>query len=143
MDTFDLAGGDPYPSALARNDDCTVLSDGTVVHSDNTPPVGPSTALRADTGFNQFAATKAGLVTDTGWTWENVTFAPTPLLQQTSGAGVLSTRPLNERVSGTTYSSVLDNTPLWEHLREQRPARRSHPGVPQERSSVPPTRSPP
>jgi hypothetical protein len=118
MGSFDLAGGDPYPSALARNDDCTVLSDGTVVHSDNTPPVGPSTALRADTGFNQFAPTKAGLVSDTGWSWENVTFTPTPLLQQTSGAGVLSTRPLNERVSGTTYSSVLDNTPLWEHLRD-------------------------
>jgi hypothetical protein len=115
--TFDLSAGDPYPSGLARDDNCTVLGDGTVAHSDNSPAVGPSNSLRADTGFNQFAATKAGLISDTDWTWENVTTAPTPLLQQISGAGVVSTRLLKEKVGGTTYLYDVDNTPLWEHLR--------------------------
>jgi hypothetical protein len=112
-----FAAGDSFPADQVRLDNCTVLSDGTVVHSDNTPPVGPSTALRADTGFSQFQATKAGLVTDWTWTWENVVSAPTPLLQQTSGSGTLSTRPIREKVTGTDYNAVLDNTPLWEHLR--------------------------
>lgn len=113
----DFKNGGTYPASEVRLDDCTVLADGTVVHSDNTPAVGPSTALRADTGFNQFQATKAGLVSDIGWTWENVLGTPDPLLQQTSGSGVMSTRPLLEKVSGTTYTEDLDNTPLWEHLR--------------------------
>ena len=113
----DFAGGDSYPGDLVRHDDCEIAADGTAVASDDTPAVGTTTALRADTGFNQFQATKAGLVTDVGWTWENVTATPTPLLQQITGAGVLSTRPLREKVSGTDYDVTLDNTPLWEHLR--------------------------
>lgn len=108
--------GDTFPASQVRNDDCEVLADGTAAHKDNSPSIGPSTALLADTGFNQFQATKAGLVTDVGWTWENTTITPTPLLQQVSGAGVLSTRNLREKVSGVTYESTLDNTPLWEHL---------------------------
>jgi hypothetical protein len=113
----DFNAGDSFPADQIRLDDCTVLADGTVTSSDNTPPVGPPTALRADTGFNQFQATKAGLVSDVGWTWQNVVSAPTPLLQQVSGPGVHSTRPLREKISGNTYENELDNTPLWEHLR--------------------------
>ncbi|HVR33279.1 MAG TPA: Tad domain-containing protein, partial [Acidimicrobiia bacterium] len=109
--------GDSFPADLVRLDDCEVLADGTVTSSDDTPAVGPTTALRADTGFNQFQATKAGLVSDAGWTWQNVVSAPEPLLQQVSGSGVFSTRPLREKISGTTYENPLDNTPLWEHLR--------------------------
>ncbi|HVR33214.1 MAG TPA: hypothetical protein VMS74_10970, partial [Acidimicrobiia bacterium] len=90
---------------------------GSVTSTDNTPAVGPTTALRADTGFNQFQATKAGLVSDAGWTWQNVVSAPEPLLQQVFGSGVFSTRPLREKIGGTTYENPLDNTPLWEHLR--------------------------
>ena len=113
----DFKAGDSFPADQIRLDDCTVLADGTVTSSDNSPAVGPTNALRADTGFNQFQATKAGLVSDVGWTWQNVLSAPTPLLQQVGGAGVHSTRPLREKISGTTYENELDNTPLWEHLR--------------------------
>ena len=113
----DFKAGDTFPADQIRLDDCTVLADGTVAAADNTPAVGPPTALRADTGFNQFQATKAGLVSDVGWVWQNVVSTPTPLLQQVGGPGIHSTRPLREKISGDTFENLLDNTPLWEHLR--------------------------
>jgi hypothetical protein len=110
--------GDTFPASAVRDDDCQVLVDGTVVHTDNNPSIGPSTALRADTGFNQFQATKAGLVSDVGWTWENTTGTPVPLLQQLASVSdpYAASRLMYEKLTGTTYISELDNTPLWEYL---------------------------
>lgn len=114
----DFKAGDSFPADQVRLDDCTVVS-GEAVHSDNTPAIGPSTALRADTGFNQFQATKAGLISGQTGDFGNVIGTPTPLLQQTSGMGSKGTRVMYEQLPGNidTYYT-LDNTPLYAHLKD-------------------------
>lgn len=104
-----------YPSATARDDDCT-NSGGVAIPADNTPPVGPVNSMRADTGFNLFQATKNGLITGEDG-FPNSTTSVTPLLQDIGASGSLSDRTLRERISGNTYSYQVDNTPLHDHLR--------------------------
>lgn len=116
--TFAGSGG-PYgafPAATTRLDDCTV-SGGQAVASDNTPAVGPVNTMRADTGFNLFQATKAGLIAGVAADFPNASPAPAPLLQQIAGAGSLHDRTLRERISGNQYNYQVDDTPLWMHLR--------------------------
>lgn len=105
-----------FPGSTTRLDDCTDVG-GKAVASDNTPAVGPVNTLRADTGFNLFQATKAGMVSGTAADFPNSNVAVTPLLQQIYMSGSFSDRRLSERISGTIYRYDVDNTPLWEHLR--------------------------
>jgi len=104
-----------FPSDITRLDDCQNVG-GEAFPTDNTPMVGPVNTLRADTGFNLFQATKAGIISGTAADFPNSTVAVTPLLQQLSGS--LSDRTLRERISSTQYQYQVDNTPLWMYLRD-------------------------
>jgi len=115
--TFAGSGGSygAFPASSTRLDDCDG-SSGQALPTDNTPELGPVDTMRADTGFNLFAATKAGLLSGTAADFPNASVAPTPLLRQVSGSGVFSTRTIRERISSTPYNYTVDNTPLWMHL---------------------------
>jgi hypothetical protein len=102
--------------ATARLDDCQDIG-GVAFPTDNTPSFGPVNTLRIDTGFNLKAATKIGFIAGQPADFPNASPAPTPLLQQTSGAGVFSTRLIWEKLTGAPVSYRVDNTPLSNHLR--------------------------
>jgi hypothetical protein len=102
-----------YPASTTRLDDCTV-SGGRAVPSDNSPSMGPVNTMRADTGFSQFHATKAGLISGAAADFPNRIGTVTPLLQQTAGSP--STRLIREKDGPTTYTYEVDNTPLWDYL---------------------------
>ncbi len=110
--------GGPYssfPAATTRLDDCD-SSSGMALATDNSPRIGMVNTMRADTGFNLFQATMAGLINGRATDFPNSSPAPDPLLQQTAAG--FPTVDLRERISGTQYTYTLDNTPLWYHLRD-------------------------
>lgn len=106
-----------FPSDVTRLDDCQEIG-GEAIATDNTPEIGLVNTLRADTGFNLFQATKAGIIAGQAADFPNSNVSVDPLLQQLGGDGQYSDRTLRERVSGTVYSYQVDNTPLWMHLRD-------------------------
>ena len=115
--TFPGSGGphSAFPAGTTRLDECD-SSSGTALAADNSPRIGMVNTMRADTGFNLFQATMAGLINGQDADFPNADPAPAPLLQQTVSG--FPTVDLRERISGNQYQYTLDNTPLWYHLRD-------------------------
>ena len=116
------------PANNTRLDDCTP-SGGIGIPSDNNPNYGPVNTMEASTGNNFAKAVEIGLITGEPADFVNATSPASvkPLLQQlTTGA---SSREIEQKVGGTTTSYIVDNTPLWEHLKDWSDIQSSHSGA--------------
>jgi hypothetical protein len=118
------------PAADTRLDDCTP-SGGIGVPSDNSPNYGPVNTMQASTGNNFAKAVEIGLITGEPADFGNATNPASvqPLLQQITGAGVVSTREIQQKQGSTNLSYIVDNTPLWEHLRDWSDIQSGHSGA--------------
>jgi hypothetical protein len=120
------------PASNTRLDDCTP-SGGIGVPSDSNPNYGPVNTMLASTGNNFAKAVEVGLITGEPSDFVNAANPATvaPLLQQV-GVGapsVISTREIQQKQGSTTYSYIVDNTPLWEHLRDWSDIQSGHSGA--------------